>query len=83
MKGVLMNLTKGCEFMIAFLIDDRSVLVNTIFTGEYVDINGTRSYFLENANNTDKVYTFTETQLTECLPLNDPSMRGSVDELTL
>ena len=78
-----MNLTKGCEFMIAFLIDDRSVLVNTIFTGEYVEINGTRSYFLDNANNPDKTYTFTETQLAECLPLNDASLRGSVDELTI
>ena len=77
-----MTLSKGSTFLVAFVIDDRPVVVNTIFTGKYVTLNGEQTYQLENPNNNNPYY-FTEAQLKECLPLNDTSMMGEDAELTL
>ena len=77
-----MDLVAGSEYIIAFVIDDRSVLCHTIFTGEYVEVNDEKCYLLENKNN-GRVYAFTKEMLTECKGLNDESSRGSVDVLSI
>ena len=77
-----MELIKGCTYYIAFIIEDKSVMCATIFTGEYVDINDERLWILENKNNGNE-YTFTDAQLKECLPLNDATARGTVDSHTI
>jgi|5B_taG_2_1085324.scaffolds.fasta_scaffold00279_30 hypothetical protein len=77
-----MTLSKGSTFFVAFVIDDRPVVVQAIFTGRYVTLNGEQTYQLENPNNQNNYY-FTEAQLKECAPLNDSSLMGEDAELTL
>ena len=77
-----MSIAKGSIFMVMFHIDGKSVNVSTVFTGQYIDIDGVRHYFFNNEA-TDRPYTFTEKELTEFLPLNDASLRGTIDELTI
>ena len=77
-----MSIAKGSTYLVMFLINDKSVLVNTVFTGQYVDVDGVRNYFFNNEGS-DKPYTFTAKELTAFLPINDESLRGELDELTI
>ena len=77
-----MHLVKGSTYFICFIINDKPVVVNAIFTGKFTTLDGSKTYQLQNPNN-DRNYYFTEPQLTECLPLNDPSLMGDDAELTL
>ena len=77
-----MKLSKGSTFFVAFVIDDRPVVVQAIFTGKYVTLNGEQTYQLDNPGNGNNYY-FTEAQLRECAPLNDSSLMGQDAELTI
>ena len=81
-RNQTMELTALSTYYVAFIIEDKSVMCATIFTGEYVDINDERLWILENKNNGNE-YTFTDAQLKECLPLNDATARGTVDSHTI
>ena len=77
-----MSIAKGSTYLVLFVINEKPIMVSTVFTGQYVDVDGIRNYFFVNEGS-DKPYTFTAKELTAFLPLNDESLRGTVDELTI
>ena len=77
-----MNLSKGSTYFVCFMIDDKPVVVNAIFTGKFLTLDGNKTYQLIHATKNNPYY-FTESQLVACLPLNDPSLMGEDAELTL
>ena len=74
----MLELIAGQKYIVAFIIDNVSVLVETIYTGTYVECNGEQLYILEHAT-TNKPYGFTKTQLDECAGFNTPEARKEVD----
>ena len=77
-----MTFKKGSTILVAFDIDGRAAIATCVFTGKYATLNGKEVYQLVNVNNNNPYY-FNEAQIRECAPLNDESLMGEVEELTI
>ena len=82
MKGVVMTFKKGATILVAFHIDGRTAIATCILTGKFAVLNGKETSQLENVNSGNPYY-FSEDEIRECAPLNDPSLMGEVEELTI
>ena len=77
-----MTIKKGATILVAFMIDGRAAICTCVFTGRYANLGGKDVYQLVNVNN-DNTYYFNEDQIREAGPLNDESLMGEVEELTV
>ena len=78
----MFELIAGQKYIVAFIIEGdegpQSVLVETIFTGTYVECNGEELYILEHTS-TKKPYGFTKQMLDANVGWNNPEARKVVD----
>ena len=78
----MLDLTPGSTYLVVFVIKGKSRLVETIFTGKYISINGTDVYVLENAS-TNRPYGFTKAELDTFAPMNSEAASQTCDKLTV
>jgi len=76
-----MKFNKGVSFLISFIINGAAALSSATFTGKSITIQGTKMYLVKLASGKD--YAFTQQQLDEFAPLNDPSLQEEHDSITL
>jgi len=76
-----MKFATGVSFLISFIINGAAALSSATFTGKSITIQGTRMYLVKLASGKD--YAFTQAQLDEFAPLNNPELMDEHDSITL
>ena len=78
----MLELIAGQKYVVAFIIDNTATLVECLFTGEYVQVNGEDLFILTNKSS-GKEYGMTKKQLDDFAGINLPDARQSVDSITV
>ena len=71
----------GEMFIISFIIKGASALSSASFTGKTLLIKGVKCFMVKLASGKD--YAFTQAQLDEFAPLNNPELMDTQDSITL
>ena len=74
----MIDLIAGDKFMVLFKINDDSIMVETIFTGTYVQIGDDKVYILENSA-TGRPYGYTKKELDAQAGFNNPEARHTME----